>query len=506
MYDLLMTIDKNTVILNKGRRLNISSTNLPLKDGLFSGEFYWKARVIYADESRGVLYAEFENYTSTEVEFYQALDLPYAFNQIEFSNIDNKEISRYFKPNPNFFIKIGESCQGFYFEDGVTVDIQITNNCFSLSGNDLYLNAIYKGEEIRFFLGNYSPTLRNDRYIFLKSHVQRVLGKELFDITVMMKNGSLYIQSEDVNKILTLDCNDSTPEKISVDHVHEVVPSEPQLSLVEKQITLPIKISSLDFQDGKVAFSLKFKKYPKSFNVEIPNTYLVHEFNYIKSYFCTALNKKSIMAEIDYRGKVDEFGLAHEIEILAARSSDIDKIDPNIIKEAQKLCCVEHLLAAQKEPLADIKEGLEGVIDKDLLEPAILIDTLIEVLEVVKHAKELKYLASRHLSDFSLKFGRNIGVTSFLFLVKGAHTFFFILEAVDQELATYIWKCPPTNEGLIEKAKEVESLVASFEENKRMKYIQSTPEDFYRINHRYQDGDQGFLDWQNKLSDLLQIS
>ncbi len=507
MYDLIMTIDKDTIIFNKGRRFHIDSTNLPLKDGLFSGDFYWKARVVSADESRMVLYADFESYNSTEMEFDQALDLPYSFNRIEFSNIDRNQISRHYTPNANLLIKNSKTTQEYYIEEGDTVHTRISHQGLSLTPNQtLCHSAFFNGEPIRIKLGHYDPSLKEDRYPFMVSHIKRVLGKETFDISITMRNGELYVQSEDVDKFLTPDHSYASSGVPDSDLVHEVIPKEPLMSLVEKKVTLSIKMSSLDFKDRRVSFSFKFQKYPECFNVEVTNTYLVPEFNHIKPFFCVVLGKKSIRAEISYRGKIDEDNRIHEVEILEAQSVDIDKIDPHVIKEAQRLCCVDHLLNAKQQPLTDIKVELESIIiDRDLLDPPVLIDTICEKKEGVKHALELKFLANRHESDFPLKFGRHISVTSFLFLVKGDHSYFLVLEAIDMELATYIWKCSQAEEELRAKIKEVESLVASFKENNRTKYIQSNPEDFYRINHKYQDGEQGFLEWQKNLTDLLKV-
>ena len=113
-------------------------------------------------------------------------------------------------------------------------------------------------------------------------------------------------------------------------------------------------------------------------------------------------------------------------------------------------------------------------------------------------------MAGRHLAEIQpLKFGREKTAKTFLFVVQGKKSLYLVLEAINDTLATYIWACPDSPSEVALKTREVETLVCSFEENKRRAYRRGNHEDFFWIEHKYQNETEDFLTWQEEFLEVI---
>ena len=177
-----------------------------------------------------------------------------------------------------------------------------------------------------------------------------------------------------------------------------------------------------------------------------------------------------------------------------------------MIVEAEKKYCVDHLFSkSDKNTLQSIEDLLSNAItDSEKLSPSTLIDVIAEKRGDSKHALQLKYLAQQHRGDLQpLRFGKEQSVKSFLFLLMGKQSLYFVLETIDEKLATYLWACPNSDQNLEDKTSEIESLVSSLEKGKRREYSGTDADGFYKIIHEYKNEEDDFLAWQQKLFQIM---
>jgi len=124
------------------------------------------------------------------------------------------------------------------------------------------------------------------------------------------------------------------------------------------------------------------------------------------------------------------------------------------------------------------------------------------VLVKAKHYRQIRYLASKHVSDI-LKIRFVLSPFSFVFLLQGTEQFHIIMETLDTEEATYIWHIEGDITLLENMLKEIDLSINVIRNNGRQVFLESQPQNFTRILHDYTDERKGFVIWKDLLEETL---
>lgn len=126
------------------------------------------------------------------------------------------------------------------------------------------------------------------------------------------------------------------------------------------------------------------------------------------------------------------------------------------------------------------------------------IELLDEILRTrqYKHSLHIKYLANHHENQImKIRFSPN--PFSFVFLLTGIKQYYIVLETLDLEEATYIWRTEKNNLTLIEAVKGNDNQINIIREIERLAFLVSSPDNFIGILHDYSDKSNGFVLWKN---------
>ena len=130
----------------------------------------------------------------------------------------------------------------------------------------------------------------------------------------------------------------------------------------------------------------------------------------------------------------------------------------------------------------------------------ILSDNLIPYLDTNKyiHAQQVQFLASLHQNEI-IKIRCMFQPFSFVFLIKGQHHYFVVLETLDTEEATYLFQLSNNiSQDLILTDKHLHKI-----KNKgRQEFLKNEPDNFIRIFHDYKESQNGFEKWKKTIQDL----
>ena len=269
----------------------------------------------------------------------------------------------------------------------------------------------------------------------------------------------------------------------------------------EKEVEVKVKYENAKFDNSKIRFSVNLKFYNLAKELEIMNTHLRPEFEYIKPYFVKKLGKF-------FTAKIKLKLSDNSIEDIIVHSDDIDNINDDLIKSIKvasvlnlkhlKIERVDKFLYDPKELASEAKElSLFDLSAKDILE--ILIEN-----DKVKNVKQLEYLAKdkQTLSErmqFTIK-------PLFGFVFREFDTkHCFIWELLNSH-ATYVWKSNNivSNSDL---GKVVEQAIGIIKNDGREVYkkyyktLENPNYDFGVIDHSTNNltDDERFNEWRNKL-------
>ena len=92
---------------------------------------------------------------------------------------------------------------------------------------------------------------------------------------------------------------------------------------------------------------------------------------------------------------------------------------------------------------------------------------------------------------------------SFVFLLSGKTRFYLILETLDTEEATYIWRFPKDKNLLKSSLKEIDNMLSFIRNLGRQAFLAQQPQNFSRILHDYTDQQKGFIIWKNSLEQQM---
>ena len=264
--------------------------------------------------------------------------------------------------------------------------------------------------------------------------------------------------------------------------------------ILDKQIS--VTIADLDFQYGLVSFQYSIKEIKAELNFEIENLDIRPEFEVLKPYFSKVLNSKTI--KIHIRAEFED----HHLLAQEATSKDVQSINREIIDSVKFRFVEKSFLKKSVEKnssvLADLSkiEELEDLYDSE----EEFLDNILENQEV-KHARQLRYLASRHKREI-LKLRFVISPFSFVFLLEGTESFHLVLETLNTEEATYIWHFEKRMETLRSKLQDIDRDLETIRYKGRNFYLEQVPTNFSRILHDYNDR-TGFVTWKDFLEERI---
>ena len=279
----------------------------------------------------------------------------------------------------------------------------------------------------------------------------------------------------------------------------ELPSTEKAHSVVDEKINLPL--SDLEFRYGGIAFRYAFPEVNSELEFDIENIDVRPEFEVLKPFFARVLKKEKVTVQV-----YAEFEDGKLISQLAT-SSDIQEINREVI-EGVKFRFINKKLFKKEFPGARSHLLNIDELQKDDQGSNKLFDSGEELLnELLKnrqyrHEKQLKYLAGRHARNI-LKLRFILSPFSFLFLLIGKEDFHIVMETLDTEEATYIWKFDSDKSTLPKKLREIDIDLNAIKNEGRQEFLRNPPENFSRIFHDYTEERKGFIIWKDTLEERL---
>lgn len=275
---------------------------------------------------------------------------------------------------------------------------------------------------------------------------------------------------------------------------------------VNKKVKIPIE--NLDFQYGVIAFKYKVPEIKTELEFEIENDQVRPEFDVLKPYFIKVLKSEKIEAKIHA-----EFKNKKLLSQLAS-SDDLNKINKQIIdgvkfRFIQKNFFEKKYNPDQTESMLDLDQLMNDPKESSIYqsEEELLNDILKN--KSIKHYRQLRYLASRHDGSI-LKLRFVLNPFSFVFFLQGNNRFHVILETLDTEEATYIWHTRLAIKEVIKNKRLLFGFLQKVDQdlnvirNKgRHVFLETSPENFSKIQHDYSDNRKGFVIWKDMVEERL---
>ena len=263
---------------------------------------------------------------------------------------------------------------------------------------------------------------------------------------------------------------------------------------IEKKIK--VSIEALEFHYGSVAFKYPVIEMSTELQFQVENIEIRPEFEVLKPYFIKTLKSKNITVEI-----FAEFENGKIVSQLAL-SADIERINKEVV-EGVKFQFLNKGLLKQFNPK---KKNI--LTSDELQEKGRIYSNAEELLNEIlknkqyKHSQHIQYLADRHENQI-MKIRFVLNPFSFVFLLAGENSYFIILETLDTEEATYIWRTHKNKASLIEEIKQIDNQLSIIREKGRQTFLEKSPENFTRIMHDYSDNKKGFIVWKSALEETI---
>lgn len=516
---VVLAIYEDCLVINKQHRFHIKQTNLP-KDFLVPRTgTYWLAKVVSFEEDTRSLHLEVSNTSASKSDYVQSspvslkpsrrVVLRGALPQEEASPQEERPPNPSSDPRPTH----AANCAPFTLPgEGQSINIRAYLSKLTFSNGSLCCPVSHDGEIVALELCLY-PYSHHPWFV-----LRDRLGKDVLEVTISRKNGRLQAHSDDLGEIGFNQGKKDQSGAVEPGAVSSAARGESTTFLgtrfplpeatgreVMETVKQNIPFSELSYAAGFVFFRFQYRGTGPDLTAKIHNSVIVPEYKLIERYFSKVIGKKKIAVEIVLNCQQTTYGKVLSAEVVSAMSADIDRIDATVVSEAEKSYCVDHLFSAE-DPLVSLEDLLSPVIKTPESRSATkIIELITERRPNTTHALQLSYLAGLHQSQLlPVKVGKERGTKTFLFLVQGKDALFFVLEACNAKLATYIWVCPQISDELSSRPKEVESIIKSFEEKKRLAYRSARDEGFAFIEHQYQDEKADFVDWLQKFNATLE--
>ena len=278
------------------------------------------------------------------------------------------------------------------------------------------------------------------------------------------------------------------------DEPNEEFPSLNSVLTIDKKIKVPIE--ELEFHYGSVAFKHPVADMNTELQFQVENNEIRPEFEVLKPYFIKTLKSKTISVELF--AEFENGKLASQL----ALSTDIDHINKEVV-EGVKFQFLNKGLLKQFNPK---KKNI--LTSDELQEQNKLYSNAEELLNEIlknkqyKHSQHIQFLAEKHESQV-MKIRFVLNPFSFVFLLAGEQNYFVILETLDTEEATYIWRTQKNKASLIEEVKQIDSQLSIIREKGRQTFLENSPDNFTRIIHDYSDNKKGFIIWKSAIESLI---
>lgn len=266
----------------------------------------------------------------------------------------------------------------------------------------------------------------------------------------------------------------------------------------EKKIekSIKVKIEDLSFHYGFVSFSTSLKKGQEAVEFQLENIEVRPEFGVLKPYFIKVLKSKTIT--VDVAVEYEEAKIVSQL----AYSPDLQRINKKLI-ESVKFHFLQNRIFSKT---ADKKKNI--LKSEELLENQ---NVIIDGEELIKkiltsgdflHTRQIHYLISRHESEI-IKIRFVLQPFSFVFLLAGTERYFFVLETLDTQEATYIWNTPKSITSLYEKIDLIDRQLGIIREKGRQAFLENHPDNFTRVIHDYSNESKGFIAWKAAIEEIV---
>ncbi len=265
-------------------------------------------------------------------------------------------------------------------------------------------------------------------------------------------------------------------------------------------------ISKLEFKMGLVQTHKAVQGLSNKLLIQIPNTFIIPEFEHIKPYFKKLFGKSKISIYITVGNK-------NLRSSYAFYSPEIASIDENFL-EAIKIIDIQRRL--KKPQLIDIDKEIFSADDFFDSEEPVLgndysmsdIELINQILEskYVRNRKQLEYLSGRLQSTHHKILFTRTPDFGFIFSIEGEQMQHFIWEMINSN-ATYVWSYDKSLN--YKTARQlIEHKIAYIKQQGRSKYILDESKDeciFNRIIHESANSNliDAFPKWRHRLNEKL---
>ncbi|MBK0371237.1 DEAD/DEAH box helicase [Flavobacterium agrisoli] len=277
------------------------------------------------------------------------------------------------------------------------------------------------------------------------------------------------------------------------DEPTDFIPERKSL-IVEKQ--LKMAIAKLDFRYGNIGFEYIDKESNQKLNFEIENVEIRPEFEVLKPYFTKVLKSKTVMIAV--YAEIENGVILSQL----ATSSELENINKALI-ESVKFQFLNNTFIGQapisQQNILTTKELPKNQHIYSDVEP-ILVDLLKG--KHYKHSQHIQFLAENHERKV-MKLRFLLQPFSFIFLLAGENNYYFVLETLDTEEATYIWHSEKSKSSLIDSIERIDKELNIIRNNGRQAYLETNPQNFSKILHNYSVNNKGFIIWKDLLETLL---
>lgn len=338
------------------------------------------------------------------------------------------------------------------------------------------------------------------------------LSTERFDIDDY--NKMILYSNNESNHILAFAEKESTPRRLSERKVVQSAETEkgaqqttlifPEPAIEEaidigEKMYIKVPFMDISFCDGYAITHHKISN-TELVALKINNPNLREAFNGVQTFIAEWLNQKDVHISFTYKYSDSDK------ETIEAYSPEINKISDALFKEIPQYNVISNLIERlddnQSKSVTDIiDDPISGLCDIDE-------DTFFNTLltgKKTKHTEHLRYLSKIHSKKITrLRFSKN--PISFLFYVGDKNNYHLVWETFEAKLGTYIWSfydSPHKQEGFKQSVTSIEKTINEICTIGRREYLQSSPDNFRRIIHDYNDS--GFLRWKNELNSILDL-
>lgn len=265
--------------------------------------------------------------------------------------------------------------------------------------------------------------------------------------------------------------------------------------IIEK--TIKVRINNLEFLYGSIQFQYSIPEHPEALTFDIEQLYIRPEFEVLKPYFEKFFQSKSIPIYITV--VIDSQKI---ITALSATSPDLEKLDREVVESVRFRFLEQNFLNRKTQLNQNGAEDNMGTKINGLYKSGE--ELLSEVLSKgnYRHQKQLQYLAKHHEGKI-LKIRFVLTPFAFVFLLEGRERYHLILETLDTEEATYIWRLSKNINELKPAVQDIDRQLNQIRNEGRQKFLESNPENFSRILHDYSEDPKGFILWKDFLEERI---